>query len=888
MKKPMFWGSLFLLFSILALSWFSLQAQEKLVTFMGSVTDNENNVLPGASVTLKNTETGYSYSTTTRPDGRFMLSGIEPGKYDCEVRLDGFTTQIRKGMTFNIGARIELNFQLTPSPIQQEVTVVAEAPLIEVTKSDISSIVGRKEIDDLPVITRSFANLAMLKPGTAGSGSDIRAGAQPGGSSEVIVDGVSNEFSWYNTMRSDLPADAIQEFRILVNQFSAEYGNATAAVLHAITRSGTNEFRGRAYFFWRDEAFDAKNYFATEKQEFSQYRFGGFLGGPIVKDKLHFFLCYEGSRYKTYSVITSPLVPQESIPVRTVNDQFLLKFNYQLNEKNMFTVRYTRDWPRTFNAGVGGFNTKDRAYDSISWDDVFQGTWTFYPTANSLNEFRIQYSKRWYETRGNELSADPNSYQINRPSGNFGKYWGNPMWWPEVRFQLNDGFTLFLGKHNLKVGVDFNYVDSKVTSYWGWPGIFYFDTDLPFDPNNPATYPYMFDYNAAAPSEEHSNMTSYAFYVQDTWKILPRVTLNFGIRYTNYQFAQNPNQEKFVVSNKLNWDPRVGISWDPFGDGKSVLRASVGKYTNSPMGNVLYASVVNRVEYDERIIYYPGYPDPFKPNPFVPAEEAKIPKELYTYDYGMPCPMSISYSLGAERELFKDFSLAADYVISKGRHLYWFVNKNPVIPGTGSKRPNPEIGNWFNVEAGGRADYRGLYLVLKKRYSHGYGFEIAYTFSNSKADVESGDWNTPSNNEKRYLDYGPTNQDARHRLSITGIVDLPFGLQLSTIFYYRSPLPYSIVYGYDYNKDGINRDYYPEGSHRNNARGPHYYSLDMRISYFLRLKNQYSAQVFVEMFNVTNRVNFANPVGNRRSVNFGKSVSAGDPRLIQLGFRLNF
>ena len=278
-------------------------AQETLVTFDGSVTDDKGDVLPGASVNLKNIEAGYTYSAVTRSSGRFIILGIEPGQYEVEVSLSGFVTQIRRGMTFTVGARITVNFQLGIATVEEKIEVIAESPLIEVTKSEISSVISRREIDDLPVLSRNFAQLATLKAGTAGGDDDIRGGGQPAGSSEVLVDGVSNEFAWYNVQRSNLPMDAIQEYRVLINQFGAEYGNATAIVLVAITKSGTNEFKGRAYAFTRNETFDTKNYFADEKEEFSQYRFGGFLGGPIQKDKLHFFLSYEGSRYKTYSII---------------------------------------------------------------------------------------------------------------------------------------------------------------------------------------------------------------------------------------------------------------------------------------------------------------------------------------------------------------------------------------------------------------------------------------------------------------------------------------------------------------------------------------------------------------------------------------------------------
>ena len=146
---------------LIAICFFGMQtaafAQEKLATFEGVVTDPEDVGLPGAEVALKNTETGYAYATVTRPDGQFRFSGIEPGQYELTVKLAGFNSHVRKGMTVNVGARVSLNIKLTLATVEQEVTVVADAPLVEVTKSEISSVVGRKEIDDLPVVSRSFA-----------------------------------------------------------------------------------------------------------------------------------------------------------------------------------------------------------------------------------------------------------------------------------------------------------------------------------------------------------------------------------------------------------------------------------------------------------------------------------------------------------------------------------------------------------------------------------------------------------------------------------------------------------------------------------------------------------------------------------------------------------
>lgn len=219
-------------------------AQTTLVTLEGIISDEQGSALPGAAVVLKNAETGYTYSATSRPDGQYVISGIQPGKYEMEVSLQGFKTQKRLGLIFNVGARLKIDLALAPAAIEEEVTVTAAAPMVEVTRSEVSKVIDRSKIEDLPLLDRNFGDLVMMKAGVQGS----RSNALPAGSEEIIVDGVSNEWVGTNRQRSNIPADAIQEFRVITNQYQAEYGNSSGMVWTAVTRSGTNEFKGRLSF----------------------------------------------------------------------------------------------------------------------------------------------------------------------------------------------------------------------------------------------------------------------------------------------------------------------------------------------------------------------------------------------------------------------------------------------------------------------------------------------------------------------------------------------------------------------------------------------------------------------------------------------------------------
>ena len=182
---------------------------------------------------------GYEYRTVSRQDGHYIISGVEPGTYEVRVALPGFAAQIRQGLIIKVGAKLKIDFRLSVEILKEEIIVRAPAPMVEVAKSEISSVVDRREIDDLPLLDRDFAALTYTKPGIQESGSGS-SNAQPLGSEEMLVDGVSNENVPRNTMRTQLPADAIEEFRVITNQYQAEFGNSSGMMRTAITRSGTN------------------------------------------------------------------------------------------------------------------------------------------------------------------------------------------------------------------------------------------------------------------------------------------------------------------------------------------------------------------------------------------------------------------------------------------------------------------------------------------------------------------------------------------------------------------------------------------------------------------------------------------------------------------------
>jgi hypothetical protein len=857
---------------------------QTLVQVEGMVTDDQGNALPGAMVGLKNVDTGYTYSGACRSDGRYVISGVLAGTYDVSAEMPGFTTEVKKGMVLKVGGRFTVDFKLPMKQIEEKIEVTAPSPVVEVTRSEVSSVVERKQIEDLPLLGRNFSDLAILKAGVTPRGSSeepVTANGQPRGSGEFLIDGVSNESNLVNMIRSNIPPDAIQEFRVLTNQFTSEFGNTSGLVLNAITRSGTNQYRGRVYGFYRNQAFDALNYFAShdsyqgpkiqdpQKAEYKDYRFGGFFGGPIIKDKLHFFVSYEHPYHSAYDVFNSPLFPKENVPWTRVNNQILAKLNYQLNEKNLFSFRYSHDKPYEEGVWTGGLAHPEMACTDFYQDDSFEGTWTGFPSDSTLNEVRLQYSRQ-------DVRIDtklPDAYSLYYPSLYRGKWENQPQECFEYRYQIVDNFSLFLDQHQLKFGVDYSYINAKGFIYQDNPGAVVFNTDAPFDAADPNTYPFLFVYSSGDINFNNPTVNS-GIYAQDSWRVLPNLTLNLGLRYSYY------HMEGLSLSNKENIDPRVGFSWDPIGDGKTVIRGGAGKFTNNILTNEgIMTSWLDQL--NMRFVYFPGWPDPHQPNPFgttmvVPGSTRYLPQP------GQIPPSTTQLTLGVQRQFMTDLSASADFVYAKGKHLLRWLNLNPWIR---YERKDPTKGDIMQIQGAGKSEYTGLLVSLSKRYSHGWGLEVSYTLGNGKNDTMI-EYRQPANFEDLALEYGPDDNDARHRLSINGIIDLPLGFQLSTLAYYNSALPYTITTG---NDDYENYSWYayPAGKHRNSGRGLDYFAWNLRISKFVNIRT-FSLQFFAELFNVTNRANFGGFQGNMQAVNFGKPTVASDPRLIQLGARFNF
>ncbi|MDW7760387.1 MAG: TonB-dependent receptor [Acidobacteriota bacterium] len=883
-------------------------AQATLATVNGKVTDEENLALPGVTINFKNVETGYVFGSMSRDNGTYSISGIEPGRYEAEVKLPGFGTELRKGLTLSVGARLTIDFILKQTALEEEIIVTAGEPMVEISKSEISGVVNRVQIDSLPLLNRNFGDLSILQAGVQidpTDSSDVRSNALPFGMGGITVDGVSNEEMTANSTRTSIPSDAVREFRVMVNQFSAEYGSAAGVLRAASTQSGTNEFRGRASFYYRDEIFDTPNYFVNhdgykgnvisdyEKPDFKHLNPSVFLGGPLVKDKLHFFLSYEGAFRETYSQITSPLVPSETVSIPETRHYLFSKLNYQLNENNLFMFRVVLNDSSIKNAGVGGLNTREMAYNSLH--NISEGAmnWTSFLSSSTMNELRVLYAWENQEF----VTSDPaqaDAFSISRPGGMFGKNTQIPKTQWTKRFQVVDNLSIFTGDHSLKFGFDYSYAPGGGDIKAYNPGYYIFATNNPFNAADPFTYPQVF-VRIIGDTVFEVPQHIFSLFAQDSWAASDRLTLNFGVRYNYYTMADfDLRQFDFPA----NISPRFGFSWDPIGDRKTSIRGGVGTFSANLFGNTaaqfIYFSQVKMEQ-----LLFPAYPDPDGINPFWSLWESILglppgflsnqggPQSLGTYELreDMRMPYALQASLGAQREVLTDLSLGVDFVYTRGYKLPTVVDENPVIPGTGGLRQDPSRGSVEVVADTGKSDFKGMYLTLSKRYSQGWSLDLSYTLGWSKANTEYMDSVDSYDEDGWERQYGPTSTDARHTITASGIVDLPFGIQLSGIVFFRSALPWTAYYGFDENRDTLFSDYLDY--YRNSRRGFSHFWINNRLSKFFSIGST-RLHLFAEVYNLTNKANFINISANQNSPRFGEPTRALDPRQVQFGVRLDF
>jgi hypothetical protein len=877
-------------------------AQSPLATVSGTVYDEQRAVVPGATITLRSFETDQTRTGVSDVTGTFRVLGLPAGRYEMQVALDGFVTDVESNLQLTISAEAERDVVLKLARLAERVTVVAARPLVAISKTVLGRTITMKEIEELPVGARNFTNLALLTPGILGNSSTSRdanpgivASGQTGRNNTFIVDGLSLDAHLGSGVRGGLSLDTVKEFVVLSNNFSAEYGHAAGAVVSVLTRSGTNRFAGRAFYYHRDDAWDATDPAAAltvppgEKTRLEQKDIGAFLGGPMVPDRAFFFGSMEHTRRDSESIVTSPVLQlfrpaaPTHLPVHLTNPQIFARGDFVIGAPSAIVLRSRFDRISQTNQAAerqpAGFVAPERRqdrtndnYDLAALDNHVLGS-------RSFNELRFQVARRTIESNVDAYCAG--CVAENRPNILLGKSDIAPERSVEQRWQLADTLTYAasnrLGEHVFKGGIEASAINITGFQPAGFDGAFTFRVNTPFEAADRSTYPVQYRRNSGDPFYDLSSRV-YAVFSQDEWKPVPRLTFNLGARW-DYEDSVR------VARDANNISPRIGAAFDPSPDGRTSIRGGYGIYYDA----VLFQALVNTFrgsQVGRTQIVNPGYPDPFGQNPNRNGAAVSVAPNGRRFADSIRTPYTEQASVGV-RHLRGPLSMSADAVWARGRNLIRTRDGNyPNLDDPLRGRPDPNFQEITVRETEGRSLYRALQIGVQKRHSRRHSYAVAYTLSRSERDTE--DWDFVPQDQRVYAaDWGPSSSDARHRMSASANVDLMLGFRLTAIVTARSALPYTVTLGNnDVNRDGYFTDR-PPGVGRNSARGDDFRQVDVRLSRAFRFGAR-QVELLAEAFNIVNRRNWTGFDGVLGNATFGRPTDAASPREVQVGIRMDF
>ena len=719
-------------------------AQGGIAEINGVVLDQSQAVLPGATVVVANVGTSAERVVVTGADGRFIVPTLTPGVYRVSVELPGFQPQVREDVQLSVGQEVTLNFSLSVGGVAESLTVTGQAPVVEVTTSRVATQIGTQEIDNLPTQSRNTMALLALVPGVTptiapggfGEGR-VTANGRDRGSNTFLIDGMSNQQALRGGAlggQAPMSLDAMAEYQVLTHNYSAEYGGLSGIVINSVSRSGTNQFRGRAFTYFQDDKLNATEHFAKlaglENPDSGNKVFGGHIGGPVVRDKAFFFVNYERNMYDeavslTFPAEAAPLATDYTDTATNRSHNYFFRGDFLATPNHTFSGRYLdyRNWE------IGDGWQENRSlpenveYERNVGDRTYNTAWTWVIGNRATNEMKVgritqdtrggaaaffDEDVKWIAGNTRDGIIDLDQFSIGsgneHPDYNAGPATGHGSS-IESNYTWDNTFTMVQsglgGDHTFKAGTGYfrGKASPKITGS-NYIGSFVFPTNLPFDPANARTYPSEFSIRLGSIytfAEDHR----WSAFVQDRWQI-DNLTLNLGLRW-DYQ-TLTPN-------TKAAFGPRLGFAWDPVGNARTVIRGGVGKNyetenlilkTGLIEGAVAANSFVfqtdedvsalqGRIPADVCLQPSMGRPGIAVIGPACRAQLAEIRRGVLAGEFVNTEPLLDnpdrvlgyvwSFSFGVKRELITDLAVSADYVGNRGRDITSLIDINEGPPG---------------------------------------------------------------------------------------------------------------------------------------------------------------------------------------------------------------
>lgn len=811
----------------------------------GTIEDANGGAIPAASVTITNQSTSLTRTVETSDSGQFNFPVLQPDTYIVTVEKQGFSSIEQRDVQVTVGRTVTLKLELQPGEVSAIVTIES-SPIIDITKTDESSLISREQINELPINGRRADQFALLTPGVTRDGRFglLSYRGQSGVFNNFTLEGNDDNQAYFAEARgrtriaSNVSANAIQEFQVTQSNFLPEFGRSAGGGINAVVRSGGNEFRGDGFWYFRNQSFSARDPLASVNPEERRDQFGGSVSGPILKDKLFYFINYEQQK-RNFPLITEDLsrvlttglpananaadqaafargtadlrsrfpggAPGGTLPRQFDQILFLTKFDWTINKSNTASLTYNYLNAQNENGiqtpivlgNVGRNGSDDVRINSGNL------RLTSIISSKLINEFRTQIARDFEYQFGNEPPP-----QVFVGGFSFGRanFLERPALPDERRYQFVNNVSYIIGTHSLKFGGEVNHVRDKINNPANFGGSYSYSNALTYGRD-------LIALDAGLTARNYTNFTQsfgipglifsttdYALFAQDQWRALPRLTINYGLRY-DYQrlpspIAPNPEVPETETINqaKDNFGPRIGAAYDIFGDGKTVIRGGFGiYYGRTPNGTIFNAltetglrdanglPALDRTVASIRVI--PTTPGaPVFPNTY-PAFPTNVNATLdvFRLDPDYKNPRLQEFNIGIEREIINNLSVSASFIRTKGERLPVNFDTNLAEPqftrvyqlpdGTNftvpfaagltcttvqtgacptanrrdvnASRPNPNFGALSQLRSVGENYYNGLLVEVKRRFAQGFQFGVAYTLA--KAENTSGTGNGGGN-----------------------------------------------------------------------------------------------------------------------------------------------
>jgi outer membrane receptor protein involved in Fe transport len=980
----------------------------------GTVIDKSQASVSGAQVVAKNKGTDLTRQTATNDAGGYRFELLPVGVYILTVSKPGFATVVQTVETM-VGQITTANLELQVGAASQIIEVTSEAQLIDELKTDVSENITPRQVEELPLIGRDVANLAYLAPGVKAANSYdptknryaiLSVNGQGGRNVNVTVNGVDNKDNTVGGPVMQLPLEAVQEFAISTQRFSAANGRSEGAAINMITKSGTNSYHGSLFGFFRDQTFNADQH-PTPGQSanppYSRQQFGGSVGGPFIRDKLFGFFAYERQRENTSLSesgatlaelqLATPLGAQPAtvVPTPFFETRYNGRLDYLINSKNTAYLSYTSQGNNSLNDQADGF--QDLTAGNFTTNQLQLANLTLNTTLSTTTintfTFGFQYWNNVIDSKTRApLFTFPGGGSKNCGAGGscFGTNGNVPQQSFQRKWQFKDDVSKTWNKHTFRAGVD--YIYNPILG-----GFFEFNDTLEVDfganPSQLLANPGGFAAPGAVVGMSISNgdpatnvpggTKQIGTYFQDDWKLSRRLTVNLGLRWDKdfnmvggsavrnsrtYQelvaiAGISPLAAQYTVKqpgdDNKDFSPRVGFAYDLTGVGKHVVRGGFGLY----YGDVFQNIPIFMEQQHNATIFQTQF-SISNPTDLVPGTNIQLQNYRYGIDplptIGAPSsqlnpgsvgriidpnyrnPVTEEFNGGYSWQLTSSSVLEADYVHVLSLHENKTININPKDPDLGFARPlsgafaaagQPVISSVRDEKSIGRSRYDGLNISYRQRSLKRLTMEINYTLARAYSyDGGGGSFrNYPRDPRNPFspFEWGPSQNDERHHLTLSATANLPLGLQFSPILQAGSARPWNVTSASDTlgfgtgldnhqvvvpNSDKTNTQYmvgavaqtcYLAGQCHlvpyDSRRGDPFFQLDARLAKNIRLGEHRNLQIMAQAFNLTNRANYGNDFDTTvTSATFGHAAgfinptSTNIPRSLagEFGFRFTF